>query len=232
LLFRPCTAGPPEQAWTAWWWFALPLLAAAACVLARRGHRAPGSLPPGPVVLAVGAATALSVPYLLLIGYSAPRFLLPAYALLALPVAGLLVRAARTRVLAGAVAAAIVFQVCGQAVVLGRQIADTAATHARYVAAARGLRAMGLTPPCLVTGPRALPVGYAAGCASAQDDGNNRSTTRAALRDRATRVPTALLTPRGVRPPHYARGWTPYELPGTGGWTAWKAPARDRPPGP
>ncbi|MFJ4711400.1 hypothetical protein [Streptomyces sp. NPDC088785] len=218
LLCRPCTAGAPDQPLLALWWPALPLLAVAAVLLARRDARRAAT------VLPVVCAAALSASYLLLIGYSAPRFLLPSYALLAPPVAVLLRRLARGRPLAVAVALLVAAQIASQGVVLHREVAATAATDARYVAAARGLRTLGLTPPCLVTGPRALPVGYAAGCASAQIRGNNTSTTRAALLRRAARVPTALLTARGTRPPSYAAHWTPYDLPGTRGWTAWKAP--------
>ncbi|MEV1020300.1 hypothetical protein [Streptomyces sp. NPDC050264] len=218
LLCRPCTAGSPMDPGLALWWLALPLLAAAAAYVAFRERRVPVTVVP------VACAVALAVPYLLLIGYSAPRFLLPSYALLSLPTAVLLRRLRRRRPLAIAAVVLAAFQLTSQFVVLNRQVDSTARTDARYVAAARGLRAMGLTQPCLVTGPRALPIGYAAGCASAQTRGNNRSTTHDAFLRRAARVPTAVLTPPGDRPPRYARDWTPYELPDTGGWTAWKSP--------
>ncbi|XIG80030.1 hypothetical protein C1N81_26610 [Streptomyces sp. SGAir0957] len=223
LLCRPCTAGSPAHPELALWWLALPLLVVAAVVVALRGRR------PAPILVPVACAAALSVPYLLLIGYSAPRFLLPTYALLSLPVAVLLRRIRRRRALAVTAVALVVLQLGSQLAVLHHEAGSAARTNARYVAAADGLRALGLTPPCLVTGPRALPVGYAAGCASAQTHGNNASMTRAELLRRAAEVPTAVLTARGHRPPKYARDWTPYELPHTRGWTAWKAPARDRP---
>lgn len=221
LLCRPCTAGTPHHPELALWWLALPLLAALAVYVAHRDRRLAPSLVP------VACAVTLSVPYLLLIGYSAPRFLLPSYALLSLPVA-VLVRGLRrlrhARAVALVAVVLVVLQLGSQYVVLRGQVGSTAASDARYVAAARGLHAMGVSPPCLVTGPRALPIGYAAGCASAQTQGNNASTTRAELLRRAARVPTALLTEPGRRPPPHARHWTPYELPHTGGWTAWKAP--------
>ncbi|NEB74710.1 hypothetical protein G3I40_05625 [Streptomyces sp. SID14478] len=222
LLCRPCTAGHPAHPELALWWLALPVLVAAALYVTLRERRV---RPVAPTVVPVACAAALAVPYVLLIGYSAPRFLLPAYALLSLPVAVLLRRMRRPRRLAIAAVTLIALQLASQYVVLHREVASTARTDARYVAAARGLHAMGVTPPCLVTGPRALPVGYAAGCASAQTQGNNASTTRSDLLRRSARVPTAVLTEAGKRPPKYARGWTPYELPHTDGWTAWKAPA-------
>ncbi|MFJ9173950.1 hypothetical protein [Streptomyces sp. NPDC102360] len=58
-------------------WLALPSVAAALCV--RRWRR--------PALLPVLCGLSLAVPYLLLIDYAAPRFLLPAYALPAIPVA-------------------------------------------------------------------------------------------------------------------------------------------------
>ncbi|MCX4643918.1 MULTISPECIES: hypothetical protein [unclassified Streptomyces] len=217
LLCRPCTATVDSPGLTLWW-LALPLLAAAALAHAMRERRLL------PTALPMAVAAALSVPYLLMIDYSAPRFLLPAYALLALPVAGLVTRLNPRRglVLAGLLIAA---QLVSQATVLTRVTASTAITNERYRAAADSLRTLGLRPPCLVSGPRALPIAYDAGCASAQVDGNNVSTTVAGILDRAAKVPTALLTAKGQRPPHYARDWTPYPLHHTPGWTAWLAPA-------
>ncbi|MFB8272657.1 hypothetical protein ACFC96_39575 [Streptomyces sp. NPDC055955] len=217
LLCRPCTATQGSPGLTLWW-LALPLLAAAALAYASRERRLL------PTALPIAVAAALSVPYLLMIDYSAPRFLLPAYALLALPVAGLVTRLSSRRalVLAGLLVAA---QLVSQPTVLAQVTASAAVTNERYRAAADGLRTLGLRPPCLVTGPRALPIAYDAGCASAQVDGNNVSTTVAGILDRAAKVPTALLTTKGQRPPHYARDWTPYPLHHTPGWTAWLAPA-------
>ncbi|MFD5123727.1 hypothetical protein [Streptomyces sp. NPDC058385] len=222
LLCRPCTATLDSPGLTLWW-LALPLLAAAALAYAVRERRLL------PTALPMAVAAALSVPYLLMIDYSAPRFLLPAYALLALPVAGLVTRlnSRRALALAGLLIAA---QLLSQPTVLTQVTASAALTNERYRAAADGLRTLGLRPPCLVSGPRALPIAYDAGCASAQVDGNNVSTTVAGILDRAAKMPTALLTARGQRPPHYARDWTPYPLRHTPGWTAWLAPAAPQGP--
>ncbi|WP_240654324.1 hypothetical protein [Streptomyces sp. AcE210] len=217
LLCRPCTVTLDSPDLTLWW-LALPLLAAAALACALRERRLL------PTALPMAVAAALSVPYLLMIDYSAPRFLLPAYALLALPVASLVTRLSSRRALALA-GLLIAAQLVSQATVLTQVTASAAITNERYRAAADDLRALGLRPPCLVSGPRALPIAYDAGCASAQVDGNNLSTTVAGLLDRAAKVPTALLTAKGQRPPHYARDWTPYPLHHTRGWTAWLAPA-------
>ncbi|OAH09305.1 hypothetical protein [Streptomyces jeddahensis] len=236
-LCRPCTV-PLRHPELTVWWLALPLLTAAALVLAFADHRrgrvgADARTPAGTArpfavtAVPVACAASLAVPYLLLLGYFAPRFLLPTYALLALPIAALLIRAARARaLLAAAVALAVAGQLGSQYAVLERLTAEAAAVDHRYQTAADDLHALGLRAPCLVTGPRALPVAYDAGCASAETSGNNRSVTTRELLHRAGRQPTVALTAGGRRPPRYALGWTAHVLPGTGGWTAWRAPSQ------
>ncbi|MFH8370039.1 hypothetical protein [Streptomyces sp. NPDC018031] len=223
LLCRPCESDGPHPLMTLWWW-ALPVLTAAALALARRRHATATALLP------VVCAGCLSFSYLFLIGFSAPRFLLPAYALLSLPVAAWVVHAlehARARAaVAAAVAVLYAAHLGVQIAVLVHSTASTAATASVYQRAADDLRDLGLRPPCLVTGPRALPIGYAARCASAQVRGNNRSTTEGELRRRATRVPTAALVgPGHAAPPRFARDWTPRTMPRTG-WTVYLAPRR------
>jgi hypothetical protein len=79
-LCRPCTV-PWRHPADSVWFFVLPVLAVAGLWAAHRaGRRATALLP-----LLTAASTAF--PYLFLIGYAAPRFLLPAYALAAIPVA-------------------------------------------------------------------------------------------------------------------------------------------------
>ncbi|MFF5026846.1 hypothetical protein ACWCPJ_05050 [Streptomyces collinus] len=216
LLCRPCHARLDHPG-LALWWPALPVLALVACAVAWRTRRV------AVTVLPVACAAALSVPYLLLIDYSAPRFLLPAYALLAVPLATLAadgVRAVgRPRLRAVAVALAVVALVLHlgtQAVVLGRNVADARATAGQYRTAASDLHRLGLAAPCLVSGEHAPPIGYYTGCASANVSGNNRDTGVPALLRRAAREPSAALARTRSGPPHYARTWTPHRLPGTG----------------
>ncbi|MER6433415.1 glycosyltransferase family 39 protein [Streptomyces sp900105245] len=217
LLCRPCTVGLSHPELTLWW-LALPVLALIACAVALRTgrHRAVTLLP-------VACAAALSIPYLLLIDYSAPRFLLPAYALLALPLATLAARALRAvrppRARGPVAAAAVVLlalHLSAQVAVLDHNAADARATAGKYRTAAHDLRRLGLTPPCVVSGKLAPPVGYYAGCASANVGGNNRNTSAHALLHRAARVPAAALTRARSGPPHYARHWKKHRLPGTG----------------
>ncbi|MFJ9967468.1 glycosyltransferase family 39 protein [Streptomyces avermitilis] len=222
-LCRPCS-GPVHHPELTLWWLALPLLALAALAVALRERRT-GS-PADRTLVPLAVAVCLSVPYLFLLSYSAPRFLLPAYALLALPVGGLLTRAARPRpALAVTVGCLVALQLVAQYPVLHRMTAQVASLDQRYRVAADDLNALGLRAPCLLVGSHAQPVGYDAGCVSAATKGNNRNTTPSSVLRRAERMPTAVLTTDARRPPHYARDWTRHPLPGTDGWTAWLAPA-------
>ncbi|MER5178184.1 glycosyltransferase family 39 protein [Streptomyces sp. NPDC002896] len=200
-LCRPCHAhlGHSELGL---WWLALPLLVAVSLVVeVRRGRGEAAAVP-----IACAAATAF--PYLLLITYSAPRFLLPAYALLSLPVAVLAcqaVRSARTPALVGGlIAAAVALQLVGQGLVLQHTTAQTARVAALYETVGKDLRGLGVHPPCLVAGTFALAPAYDAGCGSPQTLGRHAD---------------ALLIRRSTRRPRYTRGWTPHRLPGTT-WSA------------
>ncbi|WP_435242283.1 pyridoxamine 5'-phosphate oxidase family protein [Streptomyces cucumeris] len=232
-LCRPCEV-PLRHPELTVWWLALPLLTAAAVVAALRdrqqrrsrirvglGRPDPRRIPGLPTtVLPVVCAAALSVPYLLLIDYSAPRFLMPSYALLALPIAGLVFRAVRAakspRHMAVALGVVVALQLISQYAVLSHAAGQSDTVTGRYRTAADALARLGLRPPCLVIGDRALPVAYHAGCSSAQTSGNNKSATPAALLRRSAHEPTAVLTKRkGGHPPSYARDWVAYPLAGT-----------------
>jgi hypothetical protein len=105
LLCRPCTGDGVLLPVTEWW-VLLPLLVGLGLWTERRARRSTA-----PLWLAVAVAAA--APYLFLVPYAAPRFLLPAYALLALPAAvGILAvvhgaRARRSRPAAAALALAL-----------------------------------------------------------------------------------------------------------------------------
>lgn len=242
-LCRPCEV-PLRHPELTVWWLALPVLTLLCVHGALRDRqelrrvrvglgRPAARLPAVPLtVLPIVCAATLALPYLLLIGYSAPRFLMPSYALLALPIAGLVFRAVRAarspQHLAVALGVVITLHLASQFVILNHTAEQSDHTTGRYRTAAQGLQRLGLRPPCLVTGDRALPVAYHAGCSSAQASGNNRSTTLPTLLRRAAREPTALLLRRGrTRPPSYARTWVGYPLPGTE-WNAYLPPDQAR----
>ncbi|WP_326693837.1 hypothetical protein [Streptomyces sp. NBC_01766] len=230
-LCRPCDV-PWTNKGESLWWFALPLLAAGGVAVARRARRLPA------VLLPTLCGVSMAVPYLLLINYAAPRFLLPAYALLSLPVAECLwwlaAGAGRPRlrpVTTGLVTLVLMGHLVGQYVVLSHTVTRNAAAHDGYARVATGLHGLGVTPPCLVTGDNAIPIGYYAGCASAATAGNNANTTVRGITGTAARRPTAVLVPVGQRPPDYARGWTPHRLPGAQQLTAYTAYVAPLPPG-
>ncbi|SCE34424.1 hypothetical protein GA0115252_14255, partial [Streptomyces sp. DfronAA-171] len=168
-------------------------------------------------------ALALSLPYLLTLGYSAPRFFLPAYALLALPLATTALDAARgRRPYVVALCAVLALYGVSQTTGFWRNLMGARHTTHRYETVAAHLHRAGVRPPCLITGAQTPPVSYAAGCASGNVAGNNKNLTHAALRALATRIPVAALTAADAAPPAYARTWHPLPLPGTG-LRAWVA---------
>jgi hypothetical protein len=202
-LCRPCTVGwrQPELGL---WWLALPVLVTLGVFAARRAGRLGAALLPAVCGLCVAAQ------YLLLISYAAPRFLLPAYALLALPVAdglaGLVsgVRAGFRAPAAVAVGCCLALQLLAQHLVLDHEVRGTITFHDDYARIVADLRHLGIRSPCLIKGEQFIPIAFYAGCASAPG---------------AAGIPhpgqVAVLEYPGVRPPRYARHWQLHELPGT-----------------
>jgi hypothetical protein len=206
-LCRPCTGPMPPPPVTLWW-FALPLLALLGLALAVRARRTL------PTLLPLACAATAAVPYLFLIGYAAPRFLLPAYALLALPVADALFHlvtspGGRLRpVVATAVALGLAGHAAIQLAVLRHTVDQAAATRRAWTATAAELHRLGVRPPCLLTGHEAIPIAYYTGCASADTSGNNANSTPAAILRTARRIPVATVTEPGDPTPAYTRTWT------------------------
>ncbi|MEV6177171.1 hypothetical protein [Streptomyces sp. NPDC052015] len=205
-LCRPCTGSMPHPVVMAWW-FVLPLLAAAGLAIAARARRTT------PTLLLLACATTAALPYLFMIGYAAPRFLLPAYLLLAIPVADALfhlVTKANGRwrpVAAAVVALGLAGHLAVQYVVLDRTVDRTAADRRDWGRVAADLHRLGVRPPCLLTGTEAIPVAFYAGCSSANPRGHNVNITEAGILSATRRVPTAALSEPGRPPARYARGW-------------------------
>ncbi|MEV8125426.1 hypothetical protein AB0P07_15195 [Streptomyces sp. NPDC085944] len=212
-LCRPCTV-PWRHRTSAIWWFVTPVLVAGGVLAAARARRLATALLPA----LCGASVA--VPYLLLIDYAAPRFLLPAYALLSLPVADALATSARSvrpRLRPAAIAlvtALIAIQLVTQHVVLTRAVHAAADGTGEYARIAADLRTYGVRPPCLVTGRLATPVAYQTRCASGQITGHNQNTTVSKILAAARHEPVALLVRPHHKPPAYARHWTSHQLDG------------------
>jgi hypothetical protein len=187
-------------------------------------------------LLPLACAVTAALPYLFLIGYAAPRFLLPAYALLAIPVAdalGWLVTAPRRRWRPLAVTLVAVGLTGHLAVqytaVLQHTVERTTTAHQGWARVTGELHRLGVRPPCLFTGHEAVPIAFHAGCSSVATSGPNANTTKAAIPRAAQREPVAVLTTRTERPPSYARSWHPYRMDnGTFAYVAPAAPGSGR----
>lgn len=212
-LCRPCT-GPWRHPEASLWWFAMPLAAAAGVYVSTRLRRRVGAALPALCGLSV------AVPYLLLIGYAAPRFLLPAYALLSIPVAEFLVavaRPARPRLrpyATAAVALVVVAQLVSQNLILNHAARVASNGTRDYARMAADLRAYGVRPPCLLTGNLAIPVAYQARCSSVDVSGHNQNTTRADIVATARTEAVAVFVPPNTHVPSYAQHWASHPLTG------------------
>jgi hypothetical protein len=202
-LCRPCTVGFRYPALSLWW-LALPVLVVLGAYAAHRAGRLASS------VLAAACGVSLALQYLFLINYAAPRFLLPAYALAAIPVAdaiaGLLTGIQRDLRAPAVLLVAVVLgvQLLIQGDVLEHQVVEKVSFFGDYNRIAGDLRSLGIRPPCLVKGTQDIPVAFYAGCASAPGVTVGRKINE----------PVAVLVAPGTPPPAYARGWTLHELPG------------------
>jgi hypothetical protein len=205
-LCRPCTGDLPHVAVMAWW-FALPVLAGLGLAVAIRAGRG------APTLALLACAVSAAAPYLFLIGYAAPRFLLPAYALLAIPVGDALVclvtgpNGAWRPVVGTVVVLGLVGHVSVQYVVLAHTVKGTVAVRDGWSRTVMELSRLGVRPPCLLTGHNAIPIAFYAGCASAHTSGNNANVTREGILRGAERMPVAVLVAPGGGPPEFARGW-------------------------
>ncbi|MBC2905531.1 hypothetical protein [Streptomyces cupreus] len=212
-LCRPCTGAMPNPVVTVWW-VLLPLFAVLALVIAVRARRTARTLIP------LACATTAAVPYLFLIGYAAPRFLLPAYALLAVPVADALLHLVTTPsgrwrpVAASLLAVAVGGHLAVQYAVLDHVVDRTVADRRAWARTADALHGLGVRPPCLLTGHEAIPLAHYAGCSSGAIRGNNANTTTAEILRTARQEPVAVLSVPGGAPPSYARGWELHRLEG------------------
>jgi len=199
-LCRPCTIGFRDPGLDLWW-LALPVLGVLGILAARKAGQLASALLPAACGLCLAAQ------YLFMINYAAPRFLLPAYALLAIPVADGLafILTAVSRNLRPAVAATVtcflVLQLFTQHLVLDHEVGGTVTFHDDYTRIVAELAAHGVRPPCLIAGVQYIPIAFYAGCAS---------TGSAAPGE-----PVAVLVQVRGHPPSYARNWHVYRITGT-----------------
>lgn len=234
LLCRPCNRDtqPIPPLGVAVWIVATALIALAVFLAVSRAFRSAREA----TLLAASVGVAGALPYLFLVGYAAPRFLLPAYALLALPVAQALGWLAaphgRPRLLGvSLVGALVVSHVVIQALWLDRVLDAQAPGRARYVALARALEAHGVRPPCTLVGAESAPVAYVARCDQVRlgSPGNERFTP-AQLEQRIRTQSFAVVLRPGDRVPEYARGWT--QIPRSELPRGWRILLAERPGSP
>jgi hypothetical protein len=199
-LCRPCTVGFRDPALDLWW-LALPVLGALGILAAWRAGQLASALLPA------GCGLCLAAQYLFMIDYAAPRFLLPAYALLAIPAADGLafLLTAAGRDLRPAVTATVtcflLLQLVSQHLVLDHEVGGTVTFHDDYTRIVAELAARGVRPPCRIAGVQYIPIAFYAGCAST---GNA-----------APGEPVAVLVQVRGHPPSYARTWRAYRITGT-----------------
>lgn len=210
-LCRPCNV-----AWrhpiTAAWWFALPPLTAGGLMIAGRTRHTVT------VLLPVLCAAGVAIPYLFLIAYAAPRFLLPAYALLAIPVAVCLtwlavgVPRSLRPVTIPLVCIGLAGHLAIQHVVMAQTVRRTDVAHEDYALIAADLHRMGVRPPCVLTGDQDVPVAFDVRCKSVNVGGSDANATVGTILSDAAQMPVAVIEPPGTKPPAYARAWRSYAL--------------------
>ncbi|WP_405888946.1 hypothetical protein OG762_38380 [Streptomyces sp. NBC_01136] len=211
VLCRPCTGAMPAPP-VMLWWFALPVVAALGAVIAVKARRGVTTL------LLLACAATVGIPYLFMIGYAAPRFLLPVYILLSIPVADALVhlvtapsRAWRP-VAVTLLAVGLAGHLAVQFVVLEHTVHSTTVSHQDWADAATELHRLGVRPPCMLTGYDGVPVAFYAGCSSVDTSGHNANTTTGAIVRAGQRIPVGVLTTPGGKPPAYARTWPAHRV--------------------
>ncbi|MFP3991388.1 hypothetical protein U9R90_28765 [Streptomyces sp. E11-3] len=205
LLCRPCStdwgAGPAWQVLA--WWLVVLALAVVGVRAARRRRELVAELW---LLVAVAASTAGV--YLFLVDYAAPRFLLPAYALLVLPAAhGALDLWERWRVRRAAwmvpLALVLAAHLAAQLVVARAHAGIQAGARGDWTRIAEVLHEHGVREPCLVkANSSAVPIAHTAGCAGARMPEPGR--------------PTALVL-HDAEPPGWARDWERVPVPDTYG---------------
>jgi hypothetical protein len=124
-----------------------------------------------PLVVATIAGSALLLEYLLTVSYAAPRFLLPTYLLLAVPVASGIAALVSWRpeprvrtVVAGLAGVVVLAQVLSQTHFLRQIAGHYTHSRSRYLTEARSLHRAGVRPPCVMNGDYAQPVAFALRC--------------------------------------------------------------------
>lgn len=200
LLCRPAELCQDTHLLGVAWWLLLPILAVIGIAAARQRL---------PFLLVTGSAAFLALSYVLTIDWASPRFLIPSYALLSLPVAGALIAMIRWRrgmavVIALALVLHVATQVRSYAGVLRPEVGSTAV----FAAQADELRdAFGLRAPCVILGPRAIQLSFLTGCEADYSAKAPSPQDPAAVEAIASGKQAFIVLPSGPDAPPPADGW-------------------------
>lgn len=205
----PCSE--PYHPWALAGWVVGAALVGVAIWVARHSGKMSAYL------IAVLTAVAMSIEYFVDVDFAVPRFLLPAYGLLALPAAAGLLSvvgwlrrlpsASWRRVGIAGVAGLLAAHVALQLFIVRDRIMPLNRLNAhRWVEAAHALRDAGVRGRCLVIGADHAPIAYAAGCT---DDASSPHDS-AALVTRTTAAP----------PPYNSWRLVTLQGPDLAGWYA------------
>jgi hypothetical protein len=202
------------------WWGTTAALAVAAVV---RMRSSPGR---GAVLCAVLVGSTLAVEYVVFVSGIAPRFLLPAYALLALPTAAglisVLTGGAALRIVGGAAVAVLAGLTLWQVGTARRIGTDAAAAREKVAAVGGDVGRLAAGRPCVVASAGAFPqVAFASRCVGrglAGSDAASLATLRSSVPpgERLFVVlPTAppAGSPLASVPAVSVEGWLVFELP-------------------
>jgi hypothetical protein len=221
ILCRPCRASVSRP------YLLFLLIAAALVVLAvivawrERRRRV--------VLVPAVCAVAVLMPYLFLLHYSAARFLLPAYGLAAIPLAYGLVWLCRPSRLQPVAIALVALALAGNLVFQLALTRTAAQAQVKRVGIFPKMAAQitdrGVTPPCVVAGKGAPPIGFYTRCRSVAAHGPNKNVTAAELRGLAGQYPMAVVVKAGAQPPEYATGWESFPVAGRNRWTIYYSAA-------
>jgi hypothetical protein len=229
VLCRPASDCAGVASIAALWWFALPVLAAAGLVIAARA----GWL--RYAALATVTAVAVAGPYLFLLDYAAPRFLLTTYGLLAIPVAGAIVwlvglGPVQARVLTAAlIAGGFMLHLVIQLDVLQTIREPLEDTSRRQSVQAEYLRdEHGIHAPCLVWGEGAVQLGYLLHCRSVWEQRGDAPSEQdpdiAAALARGDDVVVRIRADEVGDLPDRMAGWQQVTLPGDDDFVALLSP--------
>lgn len=214
LLCRPCErATQPIPLWGVLFWAALvALVAVAVWVVVRRRRQVLADA----TLLPAWAGGVLALPYLLLVGYAAPRFMLPVYALLALPVGQALhhlVTDPRGRlrpVPVALVTALLLGHVAVQYRTLETIVDGQVASRATWAEVGGVLARHGVVPPCTLLGGQSPPVAYVSRCdaVTLQRYPGDEPFSQQDLRAVMLREPVAVVLRPAEVIPAWARTWS------------------------